>query len=316
MVTTPWFGQRGEFEGEPFAYDPPKELRGKLAHYFKNTMDEAIDDISGLDEADAVRHIGKLLTEALGVPRLPPVRHFRYQFQDFIYNADEKACIRAIEVLLNLFTGLYFSGNLLRGDDWRERLRRMVRDVNALFRNYTCGYQAEIGTTEGEPFIRMLRADSEFLHVETVRRPLSLLRGEEFQEAAQQFEDALKEHTGENYADAITDANSAFETVMKVILQRESGKASQLIRELTKRGYLPPYLETGALQLTDLLEMLPRLRDAKSDAHGRLHIKTDQLPNYSRLAISLAGSLMAFLVEEHKRRAPTESQPPPTADSS
>jgi len=152
--------------------------------------------------------------------------------------------------------------------------------------------------------VKMIRADSEFLHIETVRRPLSLLREAELSAAAQQFEEAVKEWSDANYADAITDANSAVETVMKFILKRESGTASQLIKELSKRGYLPPYLESGAAQLTDLMEMLARLRDAESDAHGKLRIKQEQLPNYARLAINLAGSLIVFLVEEWKRRRP------------
>jgi len=302
MVTTPWYGQRGEFQPDPFTYEPPQELRGKLALYFENRVNETIRDTTRLDEHDITRGIHRWLLEAFGLPELRHGGDFHWSYQNFIFKTSPDGCIRAVEVMANFFANLWFAahGGLLR-DSAEDRIRKMLSDINALFLRYQCGYQAEI-SQQGEPFIRLIRTDSEFLHVETVRRPLSLLREAQLSEAAKQFEDAVREWSEENYADAITDANSAFETVMKFILNRHKGTASQLIKELSKRGYLPPYMESGVTQLADLMETLPRLRDAESDAHGKLQISQEQLPNYARLAINLAGSFMVFLVEECKRR--------------
>ena len=143
-----------------------------------------------------------------------------------------------------------------------------------------------------------------------MRRPLALLRDAEFNAAAKQFEDAVKEWSDENYRNAITDANAAFESVMKTILSKGSGNAHDLVKELVKRGYLPPYMESGANQLVDMLEMLPRLRDKEGDVHGKTVIEEEHLPNYARLAINLSGSLIVFLVNEQNRKkeaSPTTS---------
>lgn len=302
MTTTDWYGQRGEFEPEPFTYDPPTELRGKLAHYFENKFESADAEIYYLEEREAVGFAEKRLRESLGVPTLEYHGDFSYRFQNLIYKAEERVCVRAIEVLLNYFVNLYFTADersALKGEGgWPKRVTSMLGDVNKLFRSYMCGYRAE--DSDGAPFIKILRMDSEFLHTETVRRPLSLLREAELSGPAEQFEAGVREWSEGNYADAITDANSAFEAVMKHILGRRTGNASKLISELVRSGYLPPYLESGAVQLTDLLELLPRLRDAEGDVHGRL--EQQQLPNYARLAINLAGSLIVFLVEEWKIR--------------
>ena len=71
---------------------------------------------------------------------------------------------------------------------------------------------------------------------------------------------------------------------MKTILSKGSGNAHDLVKELVKRGYLPPYMESGANQLADMLEMLPRLRDKEGDVHGKIVIEEEHLPNHARLA--------------------------------
>jgi hypothetical protein len=308
VVTTPWYGQRGESEPDPFTYDPPQELRGKLALYFETEVRRLERDMPSWRGYETVKLIEGKLREAFGLPSLPHHRSFATRFQSLIYEAPPSDCIRGLEVIANSFADFWWIlRNSLTRPDFEERVTRMVADMNTLFRRYQCGYQAEI-SQQGEPFIKLIRTDSQFLHVETVRRPLSLLREAEVLEAAKQFEDAVREWSEENYADAITDANSAVETVMKFVLNRDKGTASQLIKELSKRGYLPPYMASGVSQLADLMEMLPRLRDAESDAHGKLQIRQEQLPNYARLAINLAGSLIVFLVEEWKRRKPQDTR--------
>jgi hypothetical protein len=326
MVTTEWYGFRGEFEADPLTYDPSKELRGKLCYLFESSVRSLAQRSNPYDARQRATSIWKngekRIKEAFGFPQLPASGPFSHPAQNFLYSAPQPDCIRAIEVLLNSFRADCYAclnkraaenlvarvHKLSDGVKLVARVKELIDDVNKLFRMHACGYQVEM--FDAEPKIRVIRTDSQFLYQETVSRPLALLRDVQFAAASSQFEDAIREWGEGNYADAITDANAAFESVMKTILGRTKGVAKDLIRDMAKRGYLPPYMASGASQLSDLMEMLPRLRDAESDSHGRVTVSKDGLPNYARLAINLSGSLISFLVEEWKRTrpiAPSES---------
>jgi hypothetical protein len=318
MVTTRWYGSRGEFDPDPFTYDPSKEARGKLCYLLDATLRELSRNRSyhNDDEShapDFFRALETRIKHAFGFPGIPNYGAFVWPYQSFLYGVpDSKSCIKALEVMLNTMSGwfLLYADAIRNAASWdtvrgayspTAALARLLGDVNQIFRLDGCGYQAEV--SDSEPRVKILRTDSEFLHQETVRRPLALLRQVAFENAAKQFEEAVQEWGEGNHADAITDANAAFESTMKLILNRNSGQARDLIRDLVKRGFLPGYLETSAMQMADLFESLPRLRDNESDAHGKLTIDKERLPAYARLAINMAGSMIVYLVEEHERRA-------------
>ena len=311
MVTTPWYGFRGEFEPDPLTYDPPVELRGKLCFLFEKRVKSLAERTGWYDKNKLDSTISSAfevrLKEAFGLPRLSVRGDFSHDYQNFIHTAASRDCIRAIEVVTDTLARAYLSYRNQLGEDWcQDNIATMSDDINKLFRLHNCGYQIETSTARDDgPLLRVGRTDLEFLYEETVRRPLALLRGPEFVAAAKQFEDAVKEWSNENYGNAITDANAAFESVMKTILSKGSGNAHDLVKELVKRGYLPPYMESGANQLADMLEMLPRLRDKEGDAHGKIVIEEEHLPNYARLAINLSGSLIVFLVNERNRKKET-----------
>ena len=318
MVTTPWYGFRGEFEPDPLTYDPPAELRGKLCYLIEKRVKSLAERIRTYDEHEdgVVSRISSdfeiRLKEAFGLPRLRVQGDFRHDYQNFTHTAASRDCIRAIEVVTDTLARAYLRYRNQLGEDWyQDYLATMSDDINKLFRLHSCGYQIETSTAKDDgPLLRVIRTDLEFLYEETVRRPLALLRDAEFNAAAKQFEDAVKEWSDENYRNAITDANAAFESVMKTILSKGSGNAHDLVKELVKRGYLPPYMESGANQLVDMLEMLPRLRDKEGDVHGKTIIEEEHLANYARLAINLSGSLIVFLVNEQNRKkeaSPTTS---------
>ena len=262
VVTTPWYGFRGEFEPDPLTYDPPAEFRGKLCYLFEKRVKSLAERISTYDEDEVVSRISSVfetrLKEAFGLPRLRVQGDFWHDYQNFIHTAASR--------------DLSYRNQL--GEDWYQDYVAMSDDINKLFGLHNCGYQIETSTAKDDgSLLRVVRADLEFLYEETVRRPLALLRDAEFIAAAKQFEDAVKEWSDENYGNAITDANAAFESVMKTILSKGSGNAHDLVKELVKRGYLPPYMESGANQLADMLEMLPRLRDKEGDVHGKTVIR-------------------------------------------
>lgn len=227
-LTTQWFGKRGEFGPDPFVYQVSDELHGKIAHLLRELF-HSPGGSHGSNHDHRAQQIESAICKALGLPRLPHSPVFGEPFVDFVYAAsDPTTFIRAVEIVLNQFEPMFdlpidvdTSGSTLGHRIISSRLERL----NVIFRIHACGYQAEL--TDGVPRVQMIRTDSEFLHVETVKFPLSLLRESDLAMPARQFEEAVIEWGRGNYADAITDANSAFEAVMKFVLGQE-GTASTL----------------------------------------------------------------------------------------
>ena len=216
MLTTPWYGFRGEFEPDPLTYDPPAELRGKLCYLFEKRIKSLAERTGGYElDSTICSALEVRLQEAFGLPRLSVRGDFSHDYQNFIHTAASRDCIRAIEVVTDTLAIVYISYRNQLGEDWyQDNVETMSDDINKLFRLHNCGYQIETSTAKDDgPILRVGRTDLEFLYEETVRRPLALLRNLEFIAAAKQFEDAVKEWSNENYGNAITDANAAFESV-------------------------------------------------------------------------------------------------------
>jgi len=127
-----------------------------------------------------------------------------------------------------------------------------LQELNIRFRESSVGYQYESG--------QIVRMDSEIVHEEIVKPALALLRDPRFEGPQDEY---LKAHAhyraGEN-KDAITDANNAFESTLKVICDVKGWKyvrgarASDLLKVVRKNGLLPDYLDASFDQLAATLK--------------------------------------------------------------
>ena len=104
--------------------------------------------------------------------------------------------------------------------------------------------------------------------------------------------DALKAQAEGHYEDAITAANTAFESAMKRILNTEEGDATKLIQALIDKVVIPKYLK-------DKIQALPVIRNKESDAHGRAEV-TDVSSELAQYAIHLSGSNIVFIITRAK----------------
>lgn len=310
MSLTKWFGQREAFSEEPdyFVYaDLPSEFRIKIMYRLRAALDDIHtqifngyryppEDFYSAVKESVLRALGRLdLGQRYAKPQVA--------VEDFL----RECSVEEFFVLLENFLELIQILGIARdgGSAVLRLLETEIQAFNTLALWHKVGYEIiDVGeqAPDDVPRYQVIRKDTQYLHVETIRRPLTLLQTPGFELAQRQFVDALDEYAKGNYADAVTDANSSFEGVMKQILGTDKGTASQLIAELCKRGYFPGYMQKDAVALGDLIETLPKLRDNTGDAHGRLSIEEDQLARYAKFAIHLCGSYIVFLVDEYLRR--------------
>ena len=170
-----------------------------------------------------------------------------------------------------------------------------IEELNERFRRAGVGYSFE----EGE----ILRIDSELIHHEVVRPALRYLNHPGFEGPRDEFLKAHSHYRVGETKDAITDANNAFESTLKVICDNRGWEyppgatASSLVKLVKQNGLLPDYLEKSFDQLSATLQSgLPKVR-GEEGAHGQGG-KPRRTPGYvAAYALHLAAAKILFLIE-------------------
>lgn len=113
----------------------------------------------------------------------------------------------------------------------------------------------------------VIRKDSEFLHQNAIEPALGLLGGSAFQHANKEFLEALEDYRKGDFGDCLTKCGSAFESVMKVLCDKNSitfkqtDTASALLKALLQNSQLDRFWEQP-------LSMIATLRNRLSSSHG------------------------------------------------
>jgi hypothetical protein len=140
---------------------------------------------------------------------------------------------------------------------------------------------------------KVVEKRSEELHAEVVAPALTLLHGRRrFEGAERQYRDAIDELAGENWADAITDASSAVENVLRVILGLSQGTLADLLGQARMRGLFGDPQAARLKKVVTGFTALADMRNEESDAHGN---SSDTATAW--LALHWAGALIVYLVQ-------------------
>ena len=182
-----------------------------------------------------------------------------------------------------------------------DKLRETIKDINDIFSMDKIGYEIVETHFEDLKYI-IIRIDSKYLHNEVIKKTLTLLYDNSFKAALNEFENALEKYTKKEYPDAITYANSAFESVMKMIVGNDNLDAGHLMTELKKleiRGtkFLPSYYENFGIEIKKLLNCLPITRNEKGIPHGKGSKIESVDKSFAEFALHLSGSFIVFLIE-------------------
>lgn len=170
-----------------------------------------------------------------------------------------------------------------------------IEELNYRLREGGVGFQFENN--------RIIRVDSQYVHAEVVKSALSLLHGEAFSGAEDEFMSAHAHYRQGEYKDAIVDAGAAFESAMKTICDRKNWKyekgarASDLLKVLQRNKLFPDYLDKSFEQLVAVLKSgLPEVRNNEG-SHGQ-GASPKQTPDHvAAYALHLAATNMVFLVK-------------------
>lgn len=158
-----------------------------------------------------------------------------------------------------------------------ERSDWTVGEINHIFQEEGIGYElTSLRQTEMEDgeihteFPQVVRKDTEFLHNEVIRPCLEALRRPGFEVACSEMMKAHEEHRRGEYANAITHACSAFESVMKTICVKKSwddidpdkATCSPLAKFLAEKNLFYSFY-------TPMFEAVGTIRNKISASHGR-----------------------------------------------
>lgn len=195
----------------------------------------------------------------------------------FIMEGDIEGTFDIIEIVFRLMAS--------RGIP-QDRLEMHANELNRFFQKAAFGWQLKQN--------QIIRIDSSHINQEVVEPVLDFLRGDDFRAANEKFWSALKNYRAGDYEHCITDANAAFESVMRVICKQRgwnsNGTADGLIKTLSKKEFIPNYLQSYFAQ------GLPPLRHNQGSAHGSL--EPVEVPVYmAGYALHLAATNILFLMQ-------------------
>lgn len=166
-----------------------------------------------------------------------------------------------------------------------------VNEVNHRFRENGVGYEIDVNSSH------LIRVDNKLVHAAVIQPALLLLSKPDYSVPNTEFLASLDEYKKGNYAESITKAGSAYESVMKVILAKKgwthdpTKAASHLVKAIVDNAPL----DGGYNQV---LLSVANIRNLASSAHGGGTTPRVAEEHHCQLTLNLAASAMLYLVDE------------------
>lgn len=248
---------------------------------------------------EAWDHLHKILCRELGVHSLTKERysHSIEAVINFLTIANIDGFMDATEIACKIID------KIISGLDKYERAglgikqdaAAAIEEINYRFREAGVGYQYQDG--------QIFRIDSEYMHQEVLKPALSLLKGEYFAGAQDEFLKAHQHYRNGEYEQSIVWAARSFESALKGACAKRKWKyekgarAVDLLKTVRSNGLWPDYLDGSFDQLlATLASGLPKVRN-DAGGHGQgPHPRT--VPAFiASYALNLAAAKMILLVE-------------------
>lgn len=289
--------QRGEFP-DVFQYHTlPADLRKQLCMLIQQTLGNSETDNSGLARQvyDRILHA---LAEEWARPELLPERfNFhpeRLLLDAFVQESDNERALDVIELAFQWANRQAASAEYYKGVDGRAYVDKCIEELNARFKEHGVGYA----------FVsdELIRVDSQVMHTEVVKPVIHYLSVPGFEGPQEEFFTAHDHYRHGFYKEAITEANKAFESTMKVICDqkgweyKKSDTAKKLIMVCIENGLFPSYYQSHLASLSNLLESgVPTIRNNEG-GHGQgSEVKTVE-PHIVSYTLHMAASAILLLV--------------------
>ena len=146
-----------------------------------------------------------------------------------------------------------------------------------------------------EEYPRIVSVDNRVLRKTVMEPVLTLLAGTSFKEPNKEFLDALTDYRNGDYGDCVTKCGSAFESVMKIICERNSWGSqkvsSKLLNTILNECRLPPFLKQPLTQIAVI-------RNELGSAHGAGSQPKEVPEHLAEYTINVTASAILMLYKE------------------
>lgn len=291
-----------------YIYDEvPAEFRNKLVYLVGDTLKPWVEE---LRDSWYRRMVSPTDTKPFRITRDAILRKYGYghlpgdTLEGYIHQADSDHLLDFIELFL-VASVQSIDGTRSTARKKDEAIKSAMERLDAILKEHRIGYEFVGG--------QMIRKDSEYLHREIIKEAINLMYVEGFDGALTEFMRAIElsqEEKKESWADAITNANKAFESTMKAICDKHGisyhkhkDTAKDLIQKMYDSGFLMPYLQNFTDQLRIMMASgLPTIR-SREGAHGHGLKPKDIQRSYVQFALHLAGTFIVFLIQRHEEKS-------------
>jgi HEPN domain-containing protein len=170
-------------------------------------------------------------------------------------------------------------------------LRRTFQDeMNECFEEE----ESDLRILQGEIF----KIDEELLKQRSLSSAMSIAEKGGFSGALEELREALKDYTTQDHKGAIHNAAKAVESVIKKILNKESGTYQPLVKELFGTGFYENIPDECRSPFQEVVfAPLAAMRN-RMGGHGQGGNAVEIPRQYAELAVNLASAYVKFLIEQ------------------
>lgn len=300
------FSRRNNPQNQQTTYDLTEKVRFKVIRKIEEFNFEngpkTLKTYAGAPVYNENEVFVRFLEDELG--REIPSVDYDSKIGEFFNNCTKNEFFDALELLLQLkvkdidsFSG-YFP-------ELNERLDQFKTGLNGIFKVEGLNYEIlEMSDPELPYMVQPI--DSNYLHEETVKRPLSLMNDPNFGGPLNEFEKALKDYRNSSYKDAIRDASNAYESTLKAILTLKNvtydEKKEKIVGLVEKVQNEAKILDNTTKPAFDsfwgiLKNGSPTIRNQAGVGHGQGKNVKDIKKSYAHFVLSLIGTFIVFLIE-------------------
>lgn len=265
---------RGEVP-DVYTYDSiPQPLKVQIVHIWRDTLGHEREyHDSYVGTRGAYKFIVEKLCREYGLFSLPGAkdfgdRNYLSELSNFLLQQqDVEKALDAIELSFRFIDLLTRKYDYLHRDNASKRADDAIDELNARFREHGIGYQF----TDN----KIIRVDSELLHVEAVKPALAILRSSEYAGAQAEFLKAHEHYRHGNTKEALAECLKSLESVMKAICAKRrwthdpNATSKTLLQVLFDNGLVPSFWTQHFSALRSTLESgVPTARN-KLGGHGQ-----------------------------------------------
>ena len=291
-----------------YTYDDlPNALRVQIVHIWYDALGNGIDYYSRSSVLKEYRHIVDVLCREYGYFMLPTGdkynRMYLNELANYFLEVEEvEKQLDIVEIsfrLIDTVTRKYNYRGLSQSSKYADKA---IEELNNRFKEHGIGFK----------FLesRIVKVDSELIHVEVVKPALMLLSEKNYKGAQQEFLSAYKHYRYRKNKESVSDCLKSFESTMKIICDKRrwsyppNATAKLLIQTCFDNELVPSFWQQQLSSLRSLLESSVPTGRNKLSGHGQGSTPT-VIPDYLvAYMLHMTASTLVFLTTAEKNCIP------------